>query len=154
MSDTVKDVYSFLIPMMENSLLLPNATVAEIVPFMNVDLMDDAETSDDWQLGQIVWRNIKIPVVSLERIQGKKELGELRRSRIAIVYTLNGNQEVPYVAIMVQGIPRLIPVDENNSKALDQELEKGVKAWVDLEGRKALIPDLDLIESMLVERVS
>lgn len=153
MTDTVKDVYSFLIPMIENSLLLPNATVAEIVPFMNVDLAENAESSDDWQIGQIIWRNIKIPVVSLERIQGKKELGELRRSRIAIVYTLNGNQEVPYVAIMVQGIPRLVPVDEDNGKMLEEELPTGVKAWVDLDGRKALIPDLDLIENMLVERV-
>ncbi len=153
MTDKVKDVYSFLIPMIENSLLLPNATVAEIVPFMNVDLAENAESSDDWQIGQIIWRNIKIPVVSLERIQGKKELGELRRSRIAIVYTLNGNQEVPYVAIMVQGIPRLVPVDEDNGKMLEEELPTGVKAWVDLDGRKALIPDLDLIENMLVERV-
>lgn len=153
MTDTVKDVYSFLIPMIENSLLLPNATVAEIVPFMNVDLAENAESSDDWQIGQIIWRNIKIPVVSLERIQGKKDLGELRRSRIAIVYTLNGNQEVPYVAIMVQGIPRLVPVDEDNGKMLEDELPTGVKAWVELDGRKALIPDLDLIENMLVERV-
>lgn len=153
MTDTVKDVYSFLIPMIENSLLLPNATVAEIVPFMNVDLADNAESSDDWQIGQIIWRNIKIPVVSLERIQGKKDLGELRRSRIAIVYTLNSNQDVPYVAIMVQGIPRLVPVDEDNGKRLEEELPTGVKAWVDLDGRKALIPDLDLIENMLVERI-
>ncbi|MCW8857534.1 MAG: chemotaxis protein CheW [Kangiella sp.] len=153
MTDTVKDVYSFLIPMIENSLLLPNATVAEIVPFMNVDLAENAESSDDWQIGQIIWRNIKIPVVSLERIQGKKDLGELRRSRIAIVYTLNSNQEVPYVAIMVQGIPRLIPVDEDNGKMLEEKLPTGVKAWVELDGRKALIPDLDLIENMLVERV-
>ncbi|ACV25653.1 chemotaxis protein CheW [Kangiella koreensis] len=153
MTDTVKDVYSFLIPMIENSLLLPNATVAEIVPFMNVDLAENAESSDDWQIGQIIWRNIKIPVVSLERIQGKKDLGELRRSRIAIVYTLNSNQDVPYVAIMVQGIPRLVPVDEDNGKMLEEELPTGVKAWVDLDGRKALIPDLDLIENMLVERV-
>lgn len=152
MTDTVKDVYSFLIPMIENSLLLPNATVAEIVPFMNVDLMEDAESSDDWQIGEIIWRNIKIPVVSLERVQGQKDLGELRRSRIAIVYTLNGNQEIPYIAIMVQGIPRLVPVDEDNSKVLDENLPKGVKAWADLEGRKALVPDLDLIETMLAER--
>ena len=152
MTDTVKDVYSFLIPMIENSLLLPNATVAEIVPFMNVDLAENAEASDDWQIGQIIWRNIKIPVVSLERIQGKKDLGELRRSRIAIVYTLNSNQEVPYIAIMVQGIPRLIPVDENNSQMLDDDLPKGVKAWADLDGRKALSPDLDLIENMVSER--
>jgi len=153
MTDTVKDVYSFLIPMIENNLLLPNVAVAEIVPFMNVDLMEDAESSDDWEIGRIIWRNIEIPVVSLERIQGKKDLGELRRSRIAIVYTLNGNQKVPYVAIMAQGIPRLIPVDKDNCEVLDDELVKGVKAWAQVDGRKALIPDLDLIENMLAERI-
>lgn len=152
MSKTVKDVYSFLVPMLEDSLLLPNTVIAEIVPFMNVTLDVGVEENDEWKVGTVVWRNISIPVIALERLQGKKDLGDIKRSRIAICYTLNGNQEVPFVAIMVRGIPRLIPVDSDNSEYISDSSHSsgdGVKAWVKVEGKKALIPDLDLIESKL-----
>ena len=152
MSKTVKDVYSFLVPMLEDSLLLPNTVIAEIVPFMNVSLDEGVEDNDEWKVGTVVWRNISIPVVALERLQGKKDLGDIKRSRIAICYTLNGNEEVPFVAIMVRGIPRLIPVDSDNSEFISdssQSSDDGVKAWVKVDGKRALIPDLDLIESKL-----
>lgn len=152
MSKTVKDVYSFLVPMLEDSLLLPNTVIAEIVPFMNVTLDEGVEESDEWKVGTVVWRNISIPVIAIERLQGKKDLGDIKRSRIAICYTLNGNEEIPFVAIMVRGIPRLIPVDSDNSEFVADEIQgtdDGVKAWVTVNGKKALIPDLDLIESKL-----
>ncbi|NVK22582.1 MAG: chemotaxis protein CheW [Kangiellaceae bacterium] len=150
MSEKIKDVYSFLIPILEHSLLLPNTTVAEIVPFMNVTLFDDALSSDKAHVGTVIWRNLDIPVLSLERVAGRQDLGEVRRSRIAIIYTLNGNEKVPYVAVMVQGIPRLVPVDENNSQMVDANpSDKGVKAWVDIDGKRAMIPDIDLLEDMM-----
>lgn len=153
MTETVKDVYSFLVPMLEDSLLLPNTVIAEIVPFMNVSLDDNIETSDQWKVGTVVWRNQTIPVVALERLQGKKDLGDIKRSRIAICYTLNGNEEVPFVALMVRGIPRLVPVADDNAEFIADEIQgqdNGVKAWVNVDGKKALIPDLDFIESKLV----
>jgi chemosensory pili system protein ChpC len=152
MTETVKDVYSFLVPMLDDSLLLPNTVIAEIVPFMNVTLDEDIENNDAWNVGTVIWRNITIPVVAIERLQGKKDLGDIKRARIAICYTLNGNEKIPFVALMVRGIPRLIPVDEENSQ-FDTEViqgnDDGVKAWVIVDGKKALVPDLDFIESKL-----
>lgn len=153
MTETVKDVYSFLIPMLEDSLLLPNTVVAEIVPFMNVTLDEGIEDSSNWKIGTVVWRNISIPVISIERLQGKSELGDVKRSRIAISYTLNGNEEMPFVAFMVRGIPRLVPIDDDNSEFVSdaiQGADEGVKAWVTVNGKKALVPDLDYIETELM----
>lgn len=153
MTETVKDVYSFLIPMLEDSLLLPNTVVAEIVPFMNVTLDEGIEDSSNWKIGNVVWRNISIPVISIERLQGKSDLGDVKRSRIAISYTLNGNEEMPFVAFMVRGIPRLVPIDDDNSEFVSdaiQGADEGVKAWVTINDKKALIPDLDYIESELM----
>ncbi|AOE50866.1 chemotaxis protein CheW [Kangiella sediminilitoris] len=152
MTETAKDVYSFLIPMLEDSLILPNTIVAEIVPFMNVALDEGAEESNEWKVGSVMWRNMNIPVVSMERIQGHQDLGDVRRSRIAIVYTLNGNEEIPFVAFMVRGIPRLVPVDDDNSEFVSEDqkpLKDGVKAWLSVEGHQAVVPDLDYIESNL-----
>lgn len=152
MTETVKDVYSFLVPMSDDSLLLPNTVIAEIVPFMNVTLDDGIEDNDAWKVGTVIWRNIPIPVVAIERLQGKQDLGDIRRARIAICYTLNGNEEVPFVALMVRGIPRLIPVDNDNSEFDTDTIqgnENGVKARVVVDGKKALVPDLDYIETKL-----
>ncbi|WP_223671126.1 chemotaxis protein CheW [Kangiella shandongensis] len=150
MTETAKDVYSFLIPMLEDSLLLPNTVVAEIVPFMNVALDEGAEENTEWKVGNVVWRNMDIPVVSMERLQGRQDLGDVKRSRIAITYTLNGNNELPFVAFMVRGIPRLVPVDEDNSQFISEEeraMKDGIKAWVSIEGQRAVVPDLDYIET-------
>lgn len=146
------DVYSFLIPMQEDHLLVPNSLVAEIVPFMNVTLFDGIEASNDWNIGKVVWRNQSIPVIALERIQGQQDLGEVRRARIAIVYTLQGNQQVPHVALLVRGVPRLVPVTEDNSQLLEsQPSEDAVAAWVQVEGKKAQIPDLKVLEQMVAD---
>lgn len=146
----VKDVYSFLIPMQKDHLLVPNTIVAEIVPFMNVTLFKDAETSAEWNIGNVVWRNQTIPVVALERIQGQQDLGDIRRARIAIVYTLQGNHEIPHVALLVRGVPRLVPVTDDNSKMLEETpSEDAITAWVEVDGKKAQIPNLQHLEQMV-----
>ncbi len=147
-----KEVFSFMIPMLEDNLLVPSETVAEIVPFMNVNLFDSAEEGGDWHIGNLAWRNMNIPVISLERVQGQQDLGDIRRSRIAVVYTLNGNQEIPYLAFTVQGIPRIIPVGTENSEMLDSSPnDNGVAAWVKVAGKKAMVPDMDMMENMAKE---
>ncbi len=146
------DVFSFLIPMQQDNLLMPSETVAEIVPFMNVTLFDNAESSDEWHIGNLAWRNMNIPVISLERVQGQQDIGDIRRSKIAVIYTLNGNQDIPYLAFTVQGIPRMTPVREENSEMLDATpAEDGVAAWIQVEGKKAMIPDMDVMEQMAKE---
>lgn len=151
-TNQAKEVFSFLIPMLEENLLMPSETVAEIVPFMNVSLFENAQAGDDWHIGNLAWRNMNIPVISLERVQGKQDLGDIRRSRIAVIYTLNGNQEIPYLAFTVQGIPRIIPVDSKNSEMIDANpKDEGVSAWVSVDDKKALVPDMDALENMAKE---
>lgn len=144
------EVFSFLIPMLgDNHLLMPTESIAEIVPFMNVSLFDNAETNKEWHIGNLAWRNRNIPVISLERIQGEEDIGDVRRSRIAVVNTLNANQEIPYLAFAVQGIPRMIPIDKDNSVLTKASgSDKGVAAWAKIDNKKALIPDMDALEAM------
>lgn len=144
-----KEVFSFLIPMLEEHLLMPSETIAEIVPFMNVNLFDNAETGDDWHIGNLTWRNRTIPVISMERAHGKQDLGDVRRSRIAVISTLNGNADIPYLALTVQGIPRMIPVNSDNGKVTNAKpSEQAVAAWVTVSDKKAMVPDMDALEEM------
>ena len=151
-TDKVSEVFSFMIPMLKDNLLMPTENVAEIVPFMNVSLFDSVADSDEWHIGNLAWRNMTIPVISIERVNGQRDLGEIRRSKIAVIYTLNGNQDIPYLAFTVQGIPRMIPIDSKNSEIIDHSpSDKGVAAWVKVEDKKALIPDMDAMEELAKE---
>ncbi len=144
-----KEVFSFLIPMLEDNLLMPSEAVAEIVPFMNVSLFDNSESNGVWHIGNLAWRNATIPVISLERVHGIQDLGDIRRSRVAVIYTLNGNEEIPYLAFTVQGIPRMIPVGSDDNEVLDSNpSEKGAMAWVKVAERKAMVPDMDALEEL------
>ena len=38
MAENIQEIYSLMVPTIDSNLLLPNTSVAEIVPFSNVEL--------------------------------------------------------------------------------------------------------------------
>lgn len=143
-------VHCLLLPLNRSFGLLPNASVAEIIPYAAPDQVDDAP---DWLLGMINWRERHLPVISLE-LASESEMGKLHKScRIAIVNTLNGNARLPYFGILLQSLPSLqivrpAGVTENEEAA--ESLPPSVKANVIVNGTSAMIPDLDDLESRLL----
>ncbi len=152
MAENIQEVYSLMIPTVNSNILLPNTNVAEVVPFSNVELFDDDSNRPNWYLGHLVWRGIDIPLISIDLIKGEKDPQANKRSRVAIAHTLNMNKELPYLAIVVQGIPRLSHVRLDNIKYLqDESLSDAEKMRVEIESVPASIPDLDKLESMVLE---
>ena len=147
-----QEVYSLLLPIVDSNLVLPNTSVAEVMPFVNVESKSNANKPlPDWVIGFVNWRGSRVPLLSIERINGIDDIGEVRRSRIAVVHTLNKNDKVPFIGILVQGIPRLVPATEDNCQEQPKsgKLTKGVKMHVQLEKRDAIVPDIDAIEKMI-----
>jgi chemosensory pili system protein ChpC len=72
--DGISEVSSLLIPLHEKQLILPNVTVAEIIPYRMPKIISN-HTS--WLLGQLEWRNIHIPVLSYEALSGSPVLAFL-----------------------------------------------------------------------------
>lgn len=146
-----KEVYSLMIPTIQSNILLPNSSVAEIVPFSNVELFSETSDRPDWFLGHLLWRGQEIPLISIDVIRGESDPQANKRSRVTIVHTLNSNRELPYVAIVVQGIPRLSHVTPDNIKHLsEQVLSDAEKMRVTVEDVGASIPDLDKLEEMIL----
>ena len=56
-----------LIQVAEARLLLPNATIAEVLSFSEPDPIADAP---DWLLGRIRWRGWQLPLVGFSRFTG------------------------------------------------------------------------------------
>ncbi|MCG6887924.1 MAG: chemotaxis protein CheW [Proteobacteria bacterium] len=138
-------IHCLLIPMYGGSLLLPNAALAEVITYTDPMPIDDAP---DWLLGHLNWREHTIPLISFELASGG-EAGTTREgSRIAVLNTLNSNPKVPYVAILVQGIPHLqlvLPDTLTENKAATRQ-RPSVSAQVVLDGQEVLVPDLDSLE--------
>ena len=140
-------IHSLLIPVNREILLLPNAAVAEIVPYQQPET---AESAPEWFLGYISWRDRRLPMISFELASGV-EPGKIHKNcRIAILNTLNGSNQLPYIAVLMQGLPSL-QVVKPDSVQIDQaqESRNSVKACVRVNGTDALIPDLDDLESRI-----
>lgn len=142
-------VHCLLLPLNADIVLLPNAAVAEVIPFSQPVEVDDAP---DWLMGYINWRERRIPLVMFETAS-EGNVGNIHNGcRIAVLNTLNGNNELPYIAIVMQGLPSLQIVRANTIQYADRPTKQrqSVKAYVNLNGVAALVPDIDDMESRLM----
>jgi chemosensory pili system protein ChpC len=144
-----REMRGLLLPLGERNLLLPNVAVAELVGFQEPEAEADAE---DWLLGSIAWRGRRIPVVSFTAALGGETLpAQGQRMRIAVLNTLNGNPELPYIGVLTLGISRLARVSADNlapdpSGEVDSDL---VLESLTVGDQPAWIPDLDRLETLL-----
>ncbi|MCO7225249.1 chemotaxis protein CheW [Pleionea sp. CnH1-48] len=151
MEQQINEVYSLMIPIVDQSILLPNSTVAEIVPFGDVERLNDV--GPEWYIGHLNWRNMKVPLVSVDILNGGEDPQANKRSRVAVVNTIGDSEELPYIAIIVQGIPRLTHVTRP-AISLVEEVELGIadKARVKIGSIQATIPDLEKLEELISEQ--
>jgi len=148
--DGITEVASLLIPLHEKQLLLPNVTVAEIIPYRAPTNISDHAS---WLLGQLEWRNIHIPVLSLEILNGATN-PPLEGARLAVVNGTGSNKSLPFYAILIQGIPKLTHVKEDDIVTVEA-MHSGPydQVAVSLYGEQAMIPDLEMIENELLRYI-
>lgn len=150
MSTTQDDIRGVLIHVEGDSLLLPNAVVAEVLSFSTADPVEGAP---DWLLGTIRWRGWRMPLVAFSRMAGIAEEQGGLGSKVVVLKALGGNPKAPYFAVLTQGFPRLVtvPRDELLSQDDGETLPDGVLARVMLRQDSALVPDLARIEARIQE---
>ncbi|HET6436368.1 MAG TPA: chemotaxis protein CheW [Xanthomonadaceae bacterium] len=149
MSETNQDIRGVLIQVAGTRLLLPNATIAEVLSYAEPDAIGDAP---DWLLGRIRWRGWQLPLVSFARLSGiADEQGGLG-SKVVVLKALGGDSRHPYFALLTQGFPRLVTVSREALRAEDTDatqLPPGVQAKVMLRDDAAVLPDLAQIEQLI-----
>ena len=148
--DGASEIAGLLIPLHEKQLLLPNVTVAEIIPYRAPTVIGDHAS---WLLGQMEWRNIHIPVLSYEVLNGAS-IPSLEGARLAVVNGTGANRTIPFYAILIQGIPKLTHVKEDDIVTVEaMHLGPYDKMSVSILGEHAMIPDLDMIENELLSYI-
>lgn len=153
MAHSSDEIRGVLLQAGEERVLLPNATVAEVLARAPVEVIADAP---DWLSGQIIWHGWQVPLVNFARLAGMTEDAVASSSKIVVLKALGGSEAMPYFALLTQSFPRLISVPRDGllADATEEALPNGVQMRVLLGDEEALLPDLEKIESMIADALA
>lgn len=151
MSSEAEELYSLLVPLSDDRLILPRACVAEVVRYTQPDQQPG---SQDWMLGTINWNGRELPVVAFEGTIGKDIPAPTGRTRVVVFYSSTGRIKTGYFGVLTQGFPQLVRV---NREVLDLDSTDGwpedapVLCRVKMINEYPLVPDLEALEDMIIE---
>ena len=153
MTDTT-EIRGVMIEVAGARLLLPNATISEVLSYAPPEPVADAPA---WLLGRIRWRGWQLPLVSFARLAGTAEESGGLGSKVAVLKAFGGDTRLPYFALLTSGFPRLVTVARDALVADGDdggELPPGVRMRVLLNDDAAIVPDLDAIEGAVREALA
>ena len=149
MNAEAEELYSLLVPLADERLIVPRACVVEVVRFSSPDNEAGAHR---WMMGTVNWNGRELPVVSFEGTLGKDVPAATGRTRIVVFYSSTGKLKTGYFGVLTQGFPQLVRV---NKDVLDLHTTEGwpddapVLCRVKMINEFPLIPDLEKLEAML-----
>lgn len=152
MQSATQKLHALLLPLNGVYLVLPQPTIAEIVPRPQIAA---ARGGPDWLLGHFSWRAERVPLISFERMSGQAdEVPFGKHACAAVLYTLSDAARLTYYALALQAVPRralLAPADllPGLTHKPDNAL---IAADVTIGGRRAVIPALEGIEQLINAR--
>lgn len=144
---TQRDIRGVLITVNQGRLLLPNASIAEVITFSDPEPVGGAP---DWLLGNIRWRGWHLPLMSFSRFAGwSQEEGHIG-AKVVVLKALGGNAKLPYFAVLSQGFPRLVTVARSAlSQTAGERPSQGIHSMISLNDDAAAVPDLLGLEKLI-----
>jgi chemotaxis signal transduction protein len=158
-TETNKHLPCFLLPVLEETLLLPTSAIAEIIAYKKseVEILSDIPA---WFVGILGWRGIQIPVAILEKMEpylswdgiiGQQSTLD-KQCYIAVINRItkiNSHIEAqkfrqyPFFSIILQGAPKLIWVSNESLSTSDKKMtDARFIMEVKLAGNVAFVPDV------------
>jgi chemosensory pili system protein ChpC len=154
MSELRDELYSLLIPLAGERLIVPRACVAEVIGYQAPAEMTNAPP---WYAGLVSWSGRSVPVVSFEGAFGQTLPVISSRTRIVIFNASGGTLQSGYFGILTQGFPQLVRV---NAEVLRPDPTRSfperspIICQVHMVNETPLIPDLERLEQMIAEETS
>lgn len=144
-------IHCLLISISDETILLPNAAVAEVIGYTKPEPLDG---SPNWFLGRVAWRERLVPLISLEIATLAADSANLKQggTRIAVLNTLNANPNVPYIGIVSQGIPRLNVIHSADISTVETLPGKrsSIAEIASVNGQEVIILDIDDLENRIL----
>lgn len=151
MSDELpREIRCVLVPTGDIRMLLPNTTVAEVITQPAHEAVAGAP---GWLLGRIAWRGWRVPLIAFSMLAGAGAGDGELTVRVAVLKALGGHPQLPFLAVLTQGFPRLTTL---NAELIipthdGKPLPAGVKSQVLVRDDVAVIPDLEGIETEVLK---
>jgi len=145
-----EQIYAVLMALEGDTLLLPNAAVAEVVA--RDTLQPAGEGAPAWLAGYCDWNNRRVPVVSFEGLNGSARSAESRRARVVVLNSFGTHLPAGLLAVVSQGYPHLVTLNRAAVKGMAlRPTDRGdlVLCRVRIASQEAAIPDLATIEAEL-----
>ncbi len=148
MIELPREIRGVMVPVTDGRVLLPNATVAEVISYTRPEQIANAP---DWLLGRLSWRGWRLPLFSFPMLIGRLDDESRSNARVAVLKALGGNSAMPFIALLAQGFPRLTTITQDSLIPTSDEHQHapGIRAGVLVRDDRAIIPDLDAIEGMI-----
>ena len=142
-------LYCVLLSLREDTLLLPNAAVAEAV---GQDALRPEGRGPEWLAGTLDWNHRRLPTLSFEALNGQTRPALNKRSRLVVLNPVTSEAGESAFALLCQGYPHLITLSRVAVTPLplgENDVPDYVLARVRIGNTEALIPDLDRIAALL-----
>ena len=153
MADLPREIRGVMIPVTGGRVLLPNATVAEVITYT---IPEPVPGSPPWLLGRLGWRGWRLPLFSFPMLAGHVSEESTRNARVTVLKSLGGSGKTPFLAMLAQGFPRLTTITSELliTTGDNSELGPGVHSEVLVHDDHAVIPDLGAIENLVAQALT
>jgi chemosensory pili system protein ChpC len=153
-SDLRDELYSLLVPLAGERLIVPRACVAEVISYQSPTPIADAPP---WHAGVVSWSGRSVPIVWFEGASGQALPAISSRTRILIFHATGGKLKCGFFGMLTQGFPRLVRV---NAEVIRPDPSRSfaegspVICQVRVANETSLIPDLPLLEQMIAQETA
>lgn len=150
-----RELYSLLIPLRDDRMLVPRVCVAEVTAFADPEPPADGD-APSWFLGTVAWNGRQVPVVSLDDT-ARDALDDKRaaRRRIVMFHALGERLRGGYYGVLTQGFPQLVRVNRDVVTYDDSGVpeERPFLCRVRMIHEFPLVPDVDRLEALIADRL-
>ena len=150
MAVVAEELYSLLVPLGQERLIVPRNCIAEVIRFATSPVN---EPHVPWLCGMTHWAERDIPVISFETLCGHKAPEPSGRTRVVVFRPLGGSPGCPHYGILSEGFPQMgklsravVVLDQSYHVPEDAPLV----CQIIMIKEHALIPDLEAVEAKIV----
>ena len=142
------ELHCLVLPTDHHDLLLPTSVIEEVVDFERPVAV---EFAPPWLLGQITWADRQVPLVSFGALIDGTEVAEIpERSRIVILKSLHAPGRVPWLGLLLSGLPRPVTIKPTDLVEVgDEKKSLGAFRRVTLSEGEAIVPELDRLTHLV-----
>lgn len=139
-----------LIPLQQHYLLLPNTTIAEVIPMPRITL---AEDKPSYYIGQYEWQFQQLAILDLENLIENEDSHSKEANKLCITHSINPDTKLQAYALPCHGSPQLIHINESALKLVDDNTATSayLHCRTHIGNKIACIPNLDELEELILQ---